>query len=93
MRHVHFIDMLVCLAPGTYPIVSGAFNNLPAAPIDLDTSRLPLHPQMPSWACNSTWHIHIADTYVYVSSGAFLGAVWTVWHGGFAARLALSLPR
>ena len=68
-------------------VVSSALYNLYAVQIDLDTFCVPLHLQLTSWACISTWCIHSIDALVSDAFKTFLVTLDTIWYECFAARL------
>ena len=92
-RRVRFFDALVSIAPGAYPIVSGAVDNISAVPNALDNSRVPLQAQLASWPITSTRRARFAAAAVRIVSGAFLCAMDVAWYGRFAARLVWLLSR
>jgi hypothetical protein len=72
---VRFDVMLVLLVSRTYPVVSGAVDNLPAVRIDLDASRFSSVAQMASWPGITTRRVCIAIAVVSLDYWAFLVAV------------------
>ena len=77
VRRVRFVDAVVPLASGMYSVVFAIVDNLFAAAIDIDASRLLLQVQMTSWVSISTQHVRATTAAIPVAFMTSLSALDT----------------
>ena len=93
MRQVRIANVLVPLAPRTYPINIGVVDSTCVVRIALGTPLSVQLAHLASWPGILTQRVRIVDTLVPFASGAFLGAVDVAWYDCLTIRPIRLLSR